>query len=91
MKNLHKLEMQRVKPTNEEDDDLLEGLDQLGNKEKEELEKKRANFTPRDVSKKDTPAREEKNEASGWASTAVIVTALAVAAAIFVVKKVSKS
>jgi len=40
-----------VKPANDEDDDLLEGLDQLGKTEKDELEKKRATFTPRDAGK----------------------------------------
>lgn len=45
--NLQKLEMQRVKPNEAEDEQLLEGLNELNSKEKEELEEKRANFTPR--------------------------------------------
>ena len=49
--HLQKLEMQRVKPSNDEDNDLLEGLDQLGKTEKDALEKKRATFTPRDAGK----------------------------------------
>lgn len=92
--NLHKLEMQRVKPS-ADDDQLLEGLDELRSKEKEELEKKRASFTPRTGSprqpkEEEAPisgtqqsrAKEEErnDDGSGWARTAVIGAALCLAA-----------
>lgn len=47
--NLQKLEMQRVKPPTAEDDLLLAGLDELDNKEKADMEQRRAKFTPRDT------------------------------------------
>lgn len=52
------MEMSRVKPKAPEDDDLLQGLQELSSKEQEELAKKRASFTP----------RESPDEAAGNAS-----------------------
>ena len=71
---------------------MLAGLSELNNVEKTELDKKRANFTPREP---DTPAKkqsaraDEKEEGggSGWTATVVIVAALAVAGCMFVARR----
>ena len=74
---------------------MLAGLNELNNVEKTELDKKRANFTPREQEENTTPAKkpsartDEKEEGggSGWTATVVIVAALAVAGCMFVARR----
>lgn len=73
---------------------MLAGLKELDSKEKEDLNKKRENFTPR-VEKKVEPKESNKplvdekqeEEGNGWTGTMVIIAALAVAGCMLVAKR----
>ena len=62
---LQKVEMFKVKGQKDEDDQLLEGLNDLNKQEKDELDNKRKNFTPRQEPAKsvEPPSQPKQEEA----------------------------
>jgi len=71
----------------EVDEDLMKGLEEIQAQEKQELEKKKEAFTPRENQEDNN----KKSEDESWMPFLVIGTAIAVAAVTYVVKSQIKA